>query len=205
MERLNDGYIVRNFTAQSNPSHESLQGTPELSLTFQPLEKQEADFYLSCQWSQVFICTNNAHVNYKQKNIQSIFFTHNVKHEIGQCEFCTILTQLGNNGMASFTGTRQDVIKCDTSYFSTYINLLTKMFCPNNNQLVPTKNAQLIAVFQQTKGQEVRERLKVKMLLLQRHPLCKLHKVEGQNTCDQIMSYRRFKHVQALNSMGFCP
>ena len=61
-------------------------------IAFNPLEKQEADFYLSCQWSQVFICTNNAHVNYKQKNIQSIFFTHNVKHEIGQCEFCTILT-----------------------------------------------------------------------------------------------------------------
>ena len=33
MDRLNDGYIVRNFTAQSNPSHESLYGTPELSLT----------------------------------------------------------------------------------------------------------------------------------------------------------------------------
>ena len=40
------------------------------------------------------------------------------------------------------------------------------------------------------------------MLLLQRRPLCKLHKVEGQNTCDQIMSDRRFKHVQALNSMS---
>ena len=63
------------------------------------------------------------------------------KEKIRQCEFCTILTKLGNNGMASFTGTRRPVIKCDTSYFSTYINLLTKMCCPNNNQLVRIKNA----------------------------------------------------------------
>ena len=86
-------------------------------------------------------------------------------------------------------------ITCDTSYFSTYINLLTKMCCPNNNQLVPIKQSPCLKD-KHLFPKKLPTEKKVKMHLLQCMCLCKFDKVEGQNTCDQLTGDRRFKHAR---------
>ena len=48
------------------------------------------------------------------------------------------------------------------------------------------------------------QRLKVKMLLLQHCALRKFHMIDGQNTCDQIMSDRKSKRILLTYMRSMC-